>query len=181
MEIILLEKIQNLGELGDLVNVKNGYARNYLIPQKKAVRATADAKAEVDSRRRQLAQEEGKRLEVAQARADLTVREISLTRLCSEEGGLYGSVSPVDIAEALNKAGSNIEKSEVFQPDGPIKHTGEFSAEIILHPEVRFDIKVAVHGDQSDIPAELQEDDDAHPLSNQAADNSDDEESSGQA
>ena len=94
MEVILLEKIQNLGDLGELVNVKNGYARNYLIPQKKAVRATDDAKALVEERRRALAEEESKRLEAAKARAELAIKAISLVRLCSEEGRLYGSVTP---------------------------------------------------------------------------------------
>ncbi len=149
MEIILLETIRNLGELGDLVKVKNGYARNYLIPQKKAVRASADAKNEVEARRRQLATEESKRVENAKARADLAVREISIARLCSEDGKLYGSVSPIDIAETMAAAGSPIEKSEVIQPDGPIKHTGAFSANIILHPEVQFTITVNVVRDQS--------------------------------
>ena len=81
MEVILLEKIQNLGDLGELVNVKNGDARNYLIPQKKAVRATEDAKSLVEERRRALAEEEGKRLESAMARAELAVKEIALVRL----------------------------------------------------------------------------------------------------
>ncbi|MEM7195987.1 MAG: 50S ribosomal protein L9 [Pseudomonadota bacterium] len=155
MEIILLEKIQNLGDLGEVVNVKNGYARNYLIPQKKAVLATEDAKAKVEERRRQLAEEEGKRLEGAKARAELAVKEISLTRLCSEEGKLYGSVSPADIAEAMTEAGTNIEKSEVFLPEGPIKQTGEFSADVILHPEVRFAVTVSVAGEEGENPEEV--------------------------
>jgi len=150
MEIILLEKIQNLGNLGETVRVKNGYARNFLIPQKKAMRATDEAKSKVEERRRQLAEEESKRQEVAQARADLAIREISLTRLAAEEGQLYGSVSPADIADALTEAGSSIEKAEVFQPDGPIKHIGDFEAEVILHPEVRFHVKISVLGDQCD-------------------------------
>ena len=150
MEIILLEKIQNLGDLGDTVKVANGYARNFLIPQKKAMLATDEAKARVEDRRRQLAGEESKRVEVAKARADLGLREITVTRLAGEAGKLYGSVSPVDIAEALNEAGSRIEKSEVFQPDGPIKQTGEFTAVVILHPEVRFEVKVTVVGEGQD-------------------------------
>ena len=149
MEIILLEKIQNLGDLGELVNVKNGYARNYLIPQKKAVRATEDAKALVKERRRQLAKEESKRVEAAKARAELAVKEISLDRLCSEEGKLYGSVTPADIAEAITEAGTRIERSEVFLPDGPLKQTGSYSAEVILHPEVRFQVTVNVIGEES--------------------------------
>ena len=150
MEIILLEKIQNLGDLGDTVKVANGYARNFLIPQKKAMLATDEAKARVEDRRRQLAGEESKRVDVAKARADLGLREITVTRLVGEAGKLYGSVSPADIADALNEAGSRIEKSEVFQPDGPIKQIGEFTAVVILHPEVRFDVKVTVVGEGQD-------------------------------
>ncbi len=149
MEIILLEKIRNLGDLGETVKVANGYARNFLIPRKKAMRATEEAKAEVEERRRQLAMEESQRQEVAQARADLAIREITVTRLAGEGGGLYGSVSPADIAEALAEAGTQIEKAEIFQPDGPIKQIGEFEAEVILHPEVRFGLKITVQEGQS--------------------------------
>ncbi|NKB76770.1 MAG: 50S ribosomal protein L9 [Gammaproteobacteria bacterium] len=152
MEIILLEKIQNLGDLGDAVNVRNGYARNFLIPQKKAVRATDEAKAKVEERRRQLAEDEGKRLDGARARAELAVKSISLTRLCGEEGQLYGSVSPADIAEAMTEGGTTIEKSEVFLPEGPIKQTGDFNADVILHPEVRFTISITVVGEEGAAP-----------------------------
>ena len=158
MDIILLEKVQNVGDLGDLVTVKNGYARNFLIPQKKAMLATANAKVEVEERKRQLAEDEGKRLDGARARAELTVKEISLVRLCGDEGQLYGSVSPVDIAEAMTTDGLTIEKSEIFQPEGPIEHIGEFEADVILHPEVRFTVKISVSGEQGDDPtAELSE------------------------
>ncbi len=149
MEIILLERIQNIGEIGDVANVKNGYARNFLIPHKKAVLATADARAIVEERRRQLAAEEGKRLDGAKARADFAVKAITLTRLCGEEGQLYGSVSPIDIAEALTEAGTRIEKSEITQPDGPIKNVGEFEADVILHPQVRFTVKITVQGERA--------------------------------
>lgn len=166
MEIILLEKIANVGDVGDLVKVKNGYARNYLIPQKKAMLATSDAKAEVEEKKRQLAQQESQRLEEANKRAESIVREISLTRLCGEEGQLYGSVSPIDIAEALTEAGTEVEKSEINQPEGPIKHTGSHEAEVVLHPEVKFSITINVHGEEGENPiAEVEEtagiDDDA--------------------
>ncbi len=161
MEIILLEKIQNVGDIGDLVNVKNGYARNFLIPQKKAMRATSEAKVKVEERLRQLAEEEGKRLDGAKARADFAIREITLTRLCGEQGQLYGSVSPLDIAEALTEAGTRIEKSEIIQPDGPIKHIGDFEADVILHPEVHFTVKITVQGEQDDDPIADSTDDDS--------------------
>lgn len=161
MEIILLEKVQNLGDLGETVKVANGYARNYLIPRRKAVRATEEAKAEVEERRRQLALEESKRLEVAKARADLAVREITVTRLARETGDLYGSVSPADIAEALVAAGTRVEKSEIIQPDGPIKHTGQFEAEVVLHPEVRFTVQIQVLEGESNAPGGLADGGDA--------------------
>ncbi|MDD9875342.1 MAG: 50S ribosomal protein L9 [Gammaproteobacteria bacterium] len=155
MEVILLEKVQNLGDLGETVKVANGYARNFLIPRRKAVRATEEAKAQVEERRRQLALQESKRLEVAQARADLSVREITVTRLALETGDLYGSVSPADIAEALVAAGTYVEKSEIIQPDGPIKRIGQFEAEVILHPEVRFTVQVHVLEGESNAPGGL--------------------------
>jgi len=161
MEVILLEKVQNLGDLGETVKVANGYARNFLIPRRKAVRATEQAKAQVEERRRQLALQESERLEVAQARADLAVREITVTRLARETGDLYGSVSPADIAEALMAAGTRVEKSEVLQPDGPIKRTGQFEAEVILHPEVRFTVQVHVLEGESNAPGGLADGGDA--------------------
>ncbi len=144
MEIILLEKIQNLGDLGDLVKVKNGFARNYLIPQKKAVRASNDAKTLVAERRRLLAAENSKRIENAKARAELAIREIVVYRLCSEEGKLYGSVTEADIAETMSEAGTMVEKAEISLPDGSIKSTGEFAADVTLHPEVTFSVKITV-------------------------------------
>lgn len=146
MEIILLEKVQNLGDIGDLATVRNGYARNFLIPQKKAMRATAEAKLQVEERRRQLAVDESSRLQRAQTLAEQAIREISLFRLCSDEGRLYGSVSPADIAEEITKAGVPVEKSEISQPDGPIKDIGDFEADVILHPEVRFTVRIHVQG-----------------------------------
>lgn len=144
MEIILLEKIRNLGDLGEVVNVKNGYARNYLIPQKKAMFANEDAKAKVEERRRELAAQESKRIEVAKARAQVLAKTVSIARLASEEGHLYGSVTTTDIAEALSQGDVNVEKSEVYLPEGPIKNIGEFTANVILHAEVSFDVTVTV-------------------------------------
>ena len=179
MEIILLETVRNLGDLGDTVKVANGYARNYLIPQKKAMRATDEAKAEVEERRRQLAADEGKRREVAQARADLAIREITLTRLVGEAGKLYGSVSPTDIAEALTEAGCRIEKAEIVQSDGVIKQTGEFTAEVTLHPEVRFEVKITVLGEGGeDAPAESDAPDTSESDAPDTADTSDTSETS---
>lgn len=158
MEVILLEKIPNLGDLGDLVTVKPGYGRNYLVPQKKAVFASEDAKEKVEEARRKLAAEEAKRVEVAKAKADLAPREVSITRLANTEGHLFGSVTGADIAEAMTEAesGAAIEKSEVYLTDGAIKNVGVFSAEIILHPDVRFDISVNVIGEEGEAPDDLE-------------------------
>ena len=172
MEIILLENVQNVGEIGDLVKVRNGYARNYLIPQKKAMMATAEAKKEAEEKRRQLAEAEGKQLLVLQARAETVVREVTLIRLCREEGQLYGSVSPADIAEALTQAGTPIDKSEVFHPEGPIKQVGDYEAEVVLHPEVRFTVKVQVQGDSTPGPV-------ATEISPEEAENEPDDENTG--
>jgi len=144
MEIILLEKIRNLGDLGDTVAVANGYARNYLIPQKKAMRATEEAKVAVEERRRDLAVEEGKRRSAAEARAHLLPRGVRIERLAAENGKLYGSVSTADIAEALSSGDARIEKSEVALPDGPLKELGKSPVEVILHPEVRFSVLINV-------------------------------------
>ncbi|MFT5258771.1 MAG: large subunit ribosomal protein L9 [Saprospiraceae bacterium] len=152
MEVILLERIQNLGDLGELVNVKPGYGRNYLVPQQKAVFASEDAKEKVEEARRRLAEEESKRIEVAQAKAELAVREVTITRLANAEGHLFGSVANTDVAEAMTEAGQAIEKSEVYLVDGPFKEVGVYAAEIILHADVRFDMVINVEGEEGEMP-----------------------------
>ena len=166
MEVILLENIRNLGELGELVSVKPGFGRNYLIPQGKAVFASEDAKEKVDAARRELAQQEAKRLEVAKARAELAAREVTIKRLANAEGHLFGSVANVDIAEALSNDEVTIEKSEVYLVDGAFKEVGQYNAEVILHTDVRFDVTVDVVGEESDVEGleVIEEDEDAHHL-----------------
>ncbi len=144
MELILLEKIQNLGDLGDIVNVKSGYGRNYLIPQGKAMPASADAKEEVKARRRQLAKLDSERRDAAEAKAALLPERLTVKRLVAEEGKLFGSVSPVDIAELLQAADIAVQRSEVSMPEGPIKTTGEHSVALILHPEVQASVLIVV-------------------------------------
>ena len=144
MEVILLERIQNLGDLGDQVRVKPGYARNYLIPQHKAVPATPEAKAKVEEHKQELLKDAEGRLETAKLRAASAVTEISMSRRVGEEGKLYGSVTPADIADALRAAGTEIAKSEVHLPEGPIKQAGVFEASVVLHPEVKFTLQVTV-------------------------------------
>jgi len=144
MDVILLEKISNLGELGDLVNVKPGYARNFLVPYGKAVWATAEAKSRVDERRRELAQLDTERREVAQAKSDLLPAALTLQRKAGEEGRLFGSVAALDVVDSLAAMGITIQRSEVSMPNGPIKDIGQHTVEVILHPEVRkaLDVKV---------------------------------------
>ena len=144
MEVILLEKIQNLGSLGDHVNVKPGYARNFLIPYGKAVWATEEARSKVEERRIELAKLEEERLDVARAKAELLPEQIVVVRKASEEGKLYGSVSASDIAEALADKGITIGRSEVSLPSGAIKELGDTNLDILLHPEIRATILVKV-------------------------------------
>ena len=167
MALILLENIRNLGELGEVVSVKPGFGRNYLIPQKKAVFASDNAKDKVEAARKSLAKQEAERLDVAKARAELATRAISVKRLANADGHLFGSVANVDIAEAMTTDDVTIEKSEVYLPEGAFKEVGQYSAEIILHTDVRFDVSVDVVGEEGEAPEGLEvidEDADAHHL-----------------
>ena len=148
MEIILLENIQNLGTLGDVVQVRSGYARNYLVPQGKAAWATDDAKAQVEERRKELAKLDSERLDVAKAKVGLLPEALTVSRRASEEGKLFGSVSAIDIAELLQNAELAIQRSEIDMPNGAIKELGEHEIQIILHPEVRRSLKVVVNAEQ---------------------------------
>ena len=144
MDVILLENIQNLGGLGDLVSVKPGYARNFLIPYGKAVWATDDARVKVDERRVQLAKLEEERLDVARAKSERLPAELTVSRKAGEDGKLYGSVSAADIAEILQEQGIAVGRSEVSLPQGSIKEIGEMDLEILLHPEIRARLVVKV-------------------------------------
>ncbi len=144
MDVILLENIQNLGGLGDLVSVKPGYARNFLIPYGKAVWATDDARVKVDERRVQLAKLEEERLDVARAKSERLPAELTVSRKAGEDGKLYGSVSAADIAEILQERGIAVGRSEVNLPQGPIKEIGEMDLDILLHPEIRARLVVKV-------------------------------------
>ena len=150
MQVVLLEKINKLGDLGDQVNVKAGYGRNYLIPVGKAVSATAENVEKFESRRAELelAQVEG--LKAATDRAEkLNATEITLERIAGEEGKLFGSVSAADIAEAVTAAGAELAKSEVRLPEGPLRAIGEFEVDIHLHVEVDAKVKVIVVAEKS--------------------------------
>ena len=145
MELILLQKVTNLGNLGDKVSVKPGYGRNFLVPQGKAVPATAANLAEFEAKRAEYEAKAKAGLEDAQARqAKLEGASVTLKANASTEGKLYGSVGPRDIAEAFTAAGLPLEKSEVVMGEGPIRHIGEFDVLVHLHADVETTVKVVV-------------------------------------
>ena len=145
MEVILLESVQKLGELGDKVTVKSGYGRNFLIPQKKAVPATAENLQQFEERRADLEAVAGEKLSIAKNRAKkVDELSITITTKAGEEGKLFGSITVRDIAEASEAVGVKLEKSEVRLPEGPIRELGEFEINIHLHPEVDAVLKLAV-------------------------------------
>ena len=148
MEIILLEKIINLGELGDIVNVKDGYGRNFLILQGKAKRATESNKAEFEIKRAEIEKQQAALLKVAQKRAkDLDGFVLEIKQKSGIDGKLFGSVTNVDIIEAINNAGHEVVKSEIRMPEGPIKNTGDYMITLTLHQEANVEIKVTVIGE----------------------------------
>lgn len=145
MQVILLEKIVNLGNLGDLVNVKPGYARNYLVPQGLATVATKTNIEMFEGRRLELEKASADKLQAAQARAsEAGGKSVEITARASDEGRLFGSVSGVEISEAFQKTGLTVSKSEIQLPDGPLKMIGEYEVPVIVHPEVSFTVGVVV-------------------------------------
>ena len=145
MEVILLETIAKLGDLGDRVTVKSGYGRNFLIPQKKAVPATFENLELFEARRAELEKVAGEKLADAHGRAEtINSMAISIQTKAGEEGKLVGSITVRDIAEAAKAKGVALEKSEVRLPEGPIRELGEFEIDVHLHPEVDAVLKLAV-------------------------------------
>jgi large subunit ribosomal protein L9 len=145
MKIILLDKIQRLGEIGDVVEVNSGYARNFLIPQKKAAFASEKNIAEVESKKDELAAMSEDLLTNAQARGkDIEGSECEILVPVTEEGALYGSVGTREISDAFSNTDVLIDKSEVQLPDGPIKETGDHNIMITVHPEVSVEVLVKV-------------------------------------
>ena len=145
MELILLQKVTNLGNLGDKVSVKPGYGRNFLVPQGKAVPATAANLAEFEAKRAEYEAKAKGQLEGAQARqAKFEGASVTLKANASTEGKLYGSVGPRDIADAFTAAGLPLEKSEVILGEGPLRHVGEFDVVVHLHADVETTVKVVV-------------------------------------
>jgi len=145
MEIILLQKVDNVGGIGDLVRVKSGYARNYLIPQGKATLATPENKAKFESRRAELEAKAAAELAAAQARAKkLEGLVLKIEMQAGAEGKLFGSVGTVDIAEEIGKRGIEIERSEIRLHDGPLRLVGDHQIELHLHTDVNVEIKVVI-------------------------------------
>ena len=145
MEIILLEKVANLGALGDIVKVKDGFGRNFLIPQGKAKRAMEANKAEFEARRADLEKQEADILTVAKARGEkLAGQTIEVAQKAGEDGRLFGSVTNHDIANALTAKGIEVAKSEVRLPTGPLKTIGQFPVSVALHHDVVVDVTVNV-------------------------------------
>jgi len=149
MEVILIEKIDRLGSLGDLVNVKSGFARNYLLPTGKAKVATAENVAEIEARRAEFERVAAEVLAAAEAKRDqLSKLEISITSKSGTEGKLFGSVGNADIADAVTAAGVEIAKRDVRLPDGPIRLAGEYEITLHLHADVDAVVKVTVIGEE---------------------------------
>ena len=148
MQIILLDKVVNLGNLGEIVKVKDGYARNFLIPSGRARRATAAAIAEFEARRAELEKAAAEKLAAAQALGEkLAGTTLKLTQKAGVDGRLFGSVTNFDIAEELTKQGFAVQKAQVRMPNGPIKVVGDSSVSVSLHTDVVVDISISVYGE----------------------------------
>jgi len=145
MNVILLDNVENLGKIGDLVKVKPGYGRNYLLPQGKAALATPENIKQIDARRAELEKAAGEDLAAARTRAAaIEGMELVIQANSGAEGKLFGSVGPIDIAEAFEKVQVEIQRSEIRMPDGPIQELGDFPVGVHLHPDVNVDITIRV-------------------------------------
>lgn len=145
MNVILLEKVQNLGDLGEQVNVKAGYGRNFLIPQGKAVSATKDNVVKFEERRAELEKTAAEKLAAAEARkTGIEALEITISQQAGDEGKLFGSIGTNDIAEAITAAGADVSKAEVRLPEGVLRHTGDYDVNVELHSDVVAVVKLSV-------------------------------------
>jgi large subunit ribosomal protein L9 len=148
MEVILLDKVVNLGDLGSIVRVKDGYARNFLIPSGRARRATAQNKADFEAKRAELEKAAAAKLAAAQAQGEkLAGTTLKLTQKAGVDGRLFGSVTNFDIAEELAKAGYQVAKAQVRMPNGPIKTVGDSTVSVALHTDVVVDVTITVYGE----------------------------------
>jgi large subunit ribosomal protein L9 len=149
MEVILLEKIANLGELGQVVKVKDGYARNFLIPTGKAKRATEENRKAFEARRAELEKAQAAALAKAQERGSkLNGLTVQITQKAGPDGRLFGSVTNYDIVEALKKQSHEVERAQIRMPQGPLKQVGDYPLEVALHTDVEVKITVSVLGEQ---------------------------------
>ncbi len=146
MKLILLENVYNLGDLGDTVNVRPGYGRNYLLPRGKAVPATPENLEKFEARKEELMRQANEKLGLAEARREAIegAEEVLFTVAVSPEGRLYGSINPAEIAGKLTEMGFAVEKAEVDMPDGPIREPGEYTVGLILHADVQTEVKVRI-------------------------------------
>ena len=145
MQIILLEKVGKLGSLGDVVKVKDGYARNFLIPTKQARRATPAAIQEFEARRAELEKQAAEKLAAAQAQGEsIAAKTVRIAQKAGVDGRLFGSVTSGDIAEALAQLGVTVNKSQVRLPDGPLKTVGEYTVAVAAHTDVVVDLRINV-------------------------------------
>lgn len=150
MQVILLEKVVNLGNLGEVVRVRDGYARNYLIPQKIARRATAAALKEFEERRAELEKQQAEKLAAAQATGEkLSGRTVTISQKAGVDGRLFGSVTSMDIAAALVAEGFDVQKSQVRLPDGALKAVGEYPVQVVLHADVAVEISLVIQGEMA--------------------------------
>ncbi len=150
MQVILLEKVVNLGNLGEVVKVKDGYARNFLIPQRKARRATTAAVAEFEVKRAELENIAAAKLAVSQAQGEkLTGQTVQISQKSGVDGRLFGSVTNADIAEALAKQGFAVEKAQVRLPTGPLKVAGDHTIAVALHTDVVVDLTITIVGEHA--------------------------------
>jgi large subunit ribosomal protein L9 len=148
MQVILLDKVVNLGVLGEVVKVKDGYARNFLIPSGRARRATEANKAEFEAKRVELEKQAATKLSAAQAQGEkLAGQTVKLTQKAGVDGRLFGSVTNHDIAEELGKMGFPVAKAQVRMPNGPIKNVGDSTVSVALHTDVVVDVNVTVYGE----------------------------------
>ncbi len=149
MEVILLEKVANLGNLGEKVTIKSGYGRNYLIPKGKATAATADKIAEFEARREDLEKVAADKLAAAQVRANALEKvEIIISHKAGDEGKLFGSVGTQAIADAITESGAKVGKHEVRLPDGVIRHTGDYKIDINLHTDVVVTLSINIKAEK---------------------------------
>jgi len=148
MQVILLDKVVNLGTLGEIVKVKDGYARNFLIPSGRARRATEANKAEFEAKRVELEKAAAAKLAESQAQGEkLAGTSVKITQKAGVDGRLFGSVTNHDVADELNKLGYKVVKSQIRLPNGPIKTTGDSTVSVSLHTDVVVDINVTVYGE----------------------------------